>query len=366
MKYLICIPTYNEAENIENLLKTISKLKLSNVDILVIDDNSPDGTSNIVKKLDQSKKLNNQLFVLDRKKKEGLGKAYVAAFKWALAKKYDFVFSMDADFSHDPKYLPEMIKQSKNYDVVIGSRYIPGGRVEGWEWYRYANSYGANFVTRMLLGLKPKDATAGFKCYSKKFLQSLNLDKIIAGGYAFQVEMINLAQDGDFSITEIPITFADRRAGQSKISGELKRSAMTVWQLAVRKQSYRQFVKFAVVGAINTVVDWAVYFLIMKFTGWSTQSLKQIAKALSFIVSATSSYIMNRVWTFRSKDKQVLKQAGKFFAVALVGLGLNNFIFYIITGILHWKDIFGLIIATGLVLFWNFFANKRWTFKERK
>ena len=365
MKYLICIPTYNEAENIKKLLPAISDLNLPNTDILVIDDNSPDKTSDLAKKLDASGKLNNKVFVLDRKEKQGLGKAYVAGFKWALAHNYDYIFSMDADFSHDPKYLPEMQKQSKNHDVVIGSRYIPGGKIVGWEWYRYINSYGANFVTRIALGLKPKDATAGFKCYSSKFLSSINLDKIIAGGYAFQVEMINLAQEGNFTITEIPITFADRRVGESKISGELTRSAKTVWQLAVRKKSYRQFVKFVIVGGVNTLVDWGVYWLIIHFTGWSVQNLKQLAKALSFVVSATSNYIMNRVWTFRYNEKKVLKEASKFFAVALIGLVFNNAIFYVVTGILHWKDFWGLVIATGLVLFWNFFANKKWTFKGK-
>lgn len=364
MKYLVCIPTYNEAENIKKLLPAISDLKLANTDILIIDDNSPDKTSDIAKSINKSGKLNNQVFVLDRKEKKGLGKAYVAGFKWALEHNYDFIISMDADFSHDPKYLPDLIKKSRDNDIVIGSRYIPGGKIVGWQWYRYANSWGANFFTRLLLGLKPKDATAGFKCYKARFLKSLDLDKIIAGGYAFQVEMINLAQEGGFSITETPIVFIDREIGESKISGELSRSIKTVFSLAVRKKSYRQFFKFAVVGAINTVIDWIIYLLIMKFTGWSTQTLKQFAKALSFLVSATSSYIMNRTWTFRSKNKAVAEEAGKFFIVALFGLCLNNLIFYFITGILHWHDLWGLTIATALVMIWNFLINKRWTFKE--
>lgn len=360
------MPTYNEAENIKKMLPAISKQNLKNTDILIIDDNSPDGTSKIVKNMDKSGKLKNKIFVLDRKKKEGLGKAYVAGFKWALKHKYDYIFSMDADFSHDPKYLRKMQEKSKNFDVVIGSRYVRGGKIEGWEWFRYVNSYGANFVTRIILRIRPKDATAGFKCYNAKFLKSIDLDNIIAGGYAFQVEMLNLAGEGGWKMTEIPITFVDRQVGESKISGELSRSAKTVFELASRKKTYRQFVKFAIVGAVNTFVDWGVYWLVMYLTGWSTQGLKQVAKALSFVVSATSNYIMNRVWTFRSRDKRVLKQASKFFAVAIVGLALNNAIFYVITGIIGWKDIYGLIIATGLVLFWNFFANKKWTFKEHK
>lgn len=363
---LVIIPTYNEKDNIKSLIEKIIEIEKKNnlnLDILVVDDNSPDGTGKLVDKISQkNKKIN----LLNRKNKQGLGKAYIAGFKWALYEKYERIISMDADFSHNPKYLSHLIKYSEKYDVVIGSRYIKGGGIKGWELFRYLNSWGANFITRFLLGLKPKDVTAGFKCYSRKFLEFIDFNSIISSGYAFQVEMINLAAKGGFTIYETPIIFIDRRVGQSKISGELKRSAKVVFQLAWQRKGLKQLVKFCIVGAINTVVDWIVYWIIMASTGWGTQNLKQVAKALSFIISASSSYIMNRVWTFRSRDKKVVRQAIKFFIVATVGLAFNNLIFYIITGILHWRDIFGLAGATGLVTAWNFVINKLWTFKDNK
>lgn len=360
MKTVICIPTYNEAQNIKKMLPAISSLKLSNTDILIIDDNSPDHTSSIAKKIAKSAKFTNKIFVLDRKKKEGLGKAYIAGFKWTLEKNYDRIISMDADFSHDPKYLPEMIEKAKNYDVVVGSRYAKGGKIEGWEWHRYINSYGANFVTRLALGLKPKDATAGFKCYSRKFISSIDLDNIIAGGYAFQVEMINLAQEGDYKIIEFPITFVDRKVGKSKISGELTRSAKIVFQLASRKKTYQQFIKFAFVGLLNLGVDLGFYLLFSRIFGIYYLT----SKVLSFTIAATNSYILNKIWTFRNKDTRYVKQFFQFIAVAGVGMGLNALMMYLLVTIFHISDIISFFFAVLAVTLWNFFANKYWTFRE--
>lgn len=363
---LVVIPTYNEVDNINKLIKEILCLP-KEFDILVVDDNSPDGTSGAVEKLKtENEKLKSRIFILKRKQKEGLGNAYKAGFKWALEHDYSNIFSMDADFSHNPKYLLQMLAEGQKYAVVIGSRYIKGGGIIGWDWLRYFNSYGANWFTRFALGLKPKDVTAGFKCYSRGFLQSLKLDQLISSGYAFQVEMIFNAQNKGFSIIEIPIIFEDRRVGQSKISGELTRSAKTILQLAWQRESLRQFIKFAIVGTANTVVDWLVYWLIIYFSGWNIQAFKQLAKAFSFIVSATSSYIMNRTWTFQSSDKKIFYQASKFFFIATMGLVLNNFFFYLVTAAFGLRDIFGLIIATGLVAFWNFCGSKYWVFKDKK
>jgi len=368
MKKICVIPTYNEKENIINLLKTIFKLKISNLDILVVDDNSPDKTSQIVKLYLKENKLENRIFVLDRTKKEGLGRAYVAGFKWALSKKYNKIISMDADFSHDPKYLPELLKKSEDYDVVIGSRYIKDGKIVGWQWFRYLNSWGANFMTRMLLGLKPKDATAGFKCYSDNFLTKINLDNIISSGYAFQVEMINLAQENGFSITEIPITFVDRRVGQSKISGELRRSIKAVFELMKRKKFYRQFIKFGVVGLTGTLIDLGIYNILALIFGINIY----FARTISFILAATNNYILNRRWTFRNKNKNVAKQFSKFFLISLAGLGLNLIIMKFCQQLVvnvhseFLKLNIPVIIAIVIVLFWNFFINKYWTFKEKR
>jgi dolichol-phosphate mannosyltransferase len=364
VKTLIIIPTYNEQENIANLIESLRNLKISNLEILVVDDSSPDGTGDIV--THESKKPGLAIHLLTQTTKGGLGKAYANGFQWAIKHDYTHVISMDADFSHDPKYVPEMLKVDENVGIVIGSRYIKGGGIVGWDTKRYLNSYGANIVTRIALGLKPKDVTAGYKRYTREFLESIDYKHIIASGYAFQVEMIYEAQNYGFSIVEIPIIFADRRVGQSKISGELKRSAKVVWKLTKKREGVRQFIKFCIVGAINTIVDWAFYAIFKTFIGSSTQTLKQIAKACSFVIAATSSYIMNRKWTFRSTDNQILKQAIKFIAISVGGLVINNSVFYLITSpkFLHLADILGLISGTAIATFWNFFGNRKWTFKE--
>ncbi len=362
---LIVVPTFNEKENISNLILEIRKAKVD-ADILVVDDNSPDGTGKIVEDLRKSDK---GLFVLHRKEKAGLGKAYVAGFSWGLEHGYKKLISMDADFSHPVSSLNSLINLCSKKSVAIGSRYIKGGKIVGWKWNRYANSWGANYVTRALLRIKAKDSTAGFKCYPAEFLREVNLETIQAAGYAFQVEMLLRAQELGYKLLETPITFVDRTAGESKIQGELKKSAKTVMQLAVSKKSYRQFVKFAIVGASCALVDWAVFYLVKLiysnyFSSVELQMARQIAKAVSFIFSASVNYYFNRIWTFKSKDKAVASQATKFFLVASIGLLFNSVIFYAVTAKLNWRDIFGLIIATALVTLWNFFINRIWTFKE--
>jgi len=368
MKNVIVIPTYNEKENITKLIAAIFALKLRNTDILVVDDNSPDGTSDAVKKITKPNTSQNHIFILDRTKKEGLGKAYVAGFKWALANGYDKMVSMDADFSHDPKYLPKMLEKSNEFDVVIGSRYTRGGKITGWQWHRYLNSWGAVFFTRLILGLKPKDVTAGYKCYSRKFLAKIDLNNIVSSGYAFQVEMINLAQEGGFKIAEIPITFADRRVGQSKISGELRRSVKAVFELAKRKKFYRQFVKFGIVGVGGTLIDLVIYNILALLFHYNIY----FARTISFILAATNNYILNRRWTFKNKDKNIAKQYFQFFFISAIGLGLNLLIMHFAQNLVKnvQNEILKLnipvVIAILIVLVWNFFANKYWTFKDKK
>ncbi|MDH4358406.1 MAG: glycosyltransferase family 2 protein [Candidatus Berkelbacteria bacterium] len=363
---LIVIPTYNERENLTRLLSAIKKQNIG-ADVLVVDDNSPDGTGKIARKISQKEK---RVGVLHRKKKEGLGKAYVAGFKWGMKKGYEKLISMDADFSHPVEALRRMIKLCSADTVVTGSRYVKGGKIVGWSWDRYVNSSTANLITRLLLSIKTKDATAGFKCYPVEFFEKISLDKIRASGYAFQVEMIMLAQDNGFKSVETPITFVDRKAGESKIQGELVKSAKLVFSLAAEREATRQFVKFCIVGAINTLVDWLFFFLartsLTAALGTrNLQTLKQIAKAISFIISATSSYIMNRKWTFRSTNPRVARELIQFFIVATGGLIINSLVFYLITAQVGWRDIFGLVIATAAATLWNFVLNKKWTFKNR-
>lgn len=362
-KYLVVIPTFNEKENIVKIIGQVLN-QSPQLDILVVDDNSPDKTGDLVLVFGQKNKRVN---LLTRKRKLGLGTAYRDGFKWGLRKGYNFFISMDADFSHPPKSLPKMIKlsQRNKEEIILGSRYIEGGKIRGWSLYRYLNSYLANFFTRLMLNLEPHDATAGFKCYPAKFLKEIDFRKLTASGYAFQVEMLFWAKKKNFNTIEFPITFIDRRAGESKISGELRKSAKIVFRLFLAQTWVRQLIKFCLVGLACAVLDWAVYFLIKYLTHWDAQNLKQIMKALSFVVSASASFMFNRYWTFRSQEKNVTAQAIKFFLVATLGLGLNNLFFFLITGIFGWPDLAGLMIATALVLLWNFTANKLWVFRVR-
>jgi dolichol-phosphate mannosyltransferase len=228
---LIIIPTYNERENIGLLLPAIKKV-LPGVHILVVDDGSPDGTSGYVKELALS--LGN-VFVLDRNKKEGLGRAYVAGFRWALARSYGFIFEMDADFSHDPKFLPDFLEAIKENDLVIGSRYISGVNVVNWPMSRLLISYFGNVYARMVTGIPVRDCTGGFKCFRRQVLEALDFDSIASSGYSFQIEVNFYSWKKGFRILEIPIVFTDRKRGDSKISRGIIREALVLvlWKLRI-------------------------------------------------------------------------------------------------------------------------------------
>jgi len=227
-KILIIIPTYNERENIGLLIPAIDKY-VPQADILVVDDSSPDGTSVYVKELAANRP---GLYVLDRSKKEGLGKAYVNGFHWMLQRPYEYVFQMDADFSHDPRYLPDFLEAIKNSDLVIGSRYISGVNVVNWPMHRLLLSYCGNMVARFLVGIPVRDTTAGFKCFRRSVIEKTDLDKIDSSGYSFQIEMNYLAWKHAFRITEIPIVFTDRLRGVSKMSTKIIREGLLLlWKL---------------------------------------------------------------------------------------------------------------------------------------
>jgi dolichol-phosphate mannosyltransferase len=230
-RILIIIPTYNEIENIEKLIKDIISFD-ENIDILVVDDNSPDGTGNLVKELKNNYK---NLFLVEREGKLGLGTAYVAGFKFALQNGYHLIFEMDADFSHDPKEIPNFITAIKEADLVVGSRYISGVNVVNWPLRRLMLSYFANRYTSIVTGLPLCDSTGGYKCFRREVLESLNLDEIHSGGYSFQIEISFKAWKKGFRIKEIPIIFIDRAVGKSKMSRAIIREAVwMVWKLKLR------------------------------------------------------------------------------------------------------------------------------------
>jgi len=232
MKALVCIPTYNEIENLPKIIPEILK-RDERLSVLVIDDNSPDGTGRWAE--DQSG-LNPRVHVLHRQQKLGLGQAYLAGFRWALARDYELIFEMDADFSHNPAYLPDFLAAADQVDLVIGSRYITGVNVINWPMGRLLLSYYANVYSRIVTGLPLRDATGGFKCYHRRVLETIDLDAVRSNGYSFQIEMSFRVWRKGFTIKEIPIVFVDREQGTSKMSNEIVHEAIwMVWRLRLAR-----------------------------------------------------------------------------------------------------------------------------------
>lgn len=228
MKTIVVIPTYNEIDNIEKLINAVLN-KLVGTDILIVDDNSPDGTAEKVRIMMST---NPKIHLLHREKKMGLGTAYCAGFKYALNLGFDYILQMDADFSHDPNDLPRFLEEIKNYDLVIGSRYISGVNVVNWPLSRLFLSYGANMYSRIVTGMKLNDATGGFKCFRAEYLKLIDLDSIVTNGYGFQIEMNYRMWKLGARIKEMPIIFIDRRSGVSKMNKKIIWEAMwMVWKL---------------------------------------------------------------------------------------------------------------------------------------
>lgn len=235
-KILVVTPTYNESENVPKLIPAVLR-QAPNMHILIVDDGSPDGTGQIVKEI---MKTNPNVHLIERAGKQGLGTAYVAGFKYAIENGYDFVFEMDADFSHNPNDIPVFLSKMDKYDLVIGSRYINGVRILNWPMNRLLLSYSANVYTRIITGLPVTDATGGFKCYRIDALKAIDLDKIRSNGYAFQIEMSFKVWKKGFRLLEIPIIFADRTSGASKMSKSIVYEAMfMLWKLRLRSMLNR-------------------------------------------------------------------------------------------------------------------------------
>jgi dolichol-phosphate mannosyltransferase len=227
-KVLVVIPTFNEAENIPRIIPAVLS-RGRNIEVLIVDDASPDGTAGLVRGMMNG---DSRVHLIERQGKMGLGTAYVAGFTYAIQHSYDFIFEMDADFSHSPEEIPNFLEKIQDYDLVLGSRYIQGVRVLNWPIQRLLLSYMANVYTRIITGLPLHDATGGFKCYRRNVLEAIGLDRIKSNGYAFQIEMSYRAWKKGFRIAEIPIVFLDRRSGVSKMSKRIMYEAVFVlWKL---------------------------------------------------------------------------------------------------------------------------------------
>lgn len=231
-KAVVIVPTYNEIANIEKMLETLHRLHPA-LNILIIDDGSPDGTAQVVKSF-QAKKPN--LYILERQGKLGLGTAYIKGFRWALEKGFEAVITMDCDFSHDPEAIPNFTDKIGDYDLVVGSRYIGGIRIMNWPMQRLLLSYFASIYARIITGIPFSDSTGGFNCYSRKALSSINLDKIFSIGYAFQIELKYKVWSLGLPSTEIPITFFERTVGKSKMSRKIiVEAVVNVFRLRLKK-----------------------------------------------------------------------------------------------------------------------------------
>jgi dolichol-phosphate mannosyltransferase len=231
---LVIIPTYNEKENAERIVRAVMALP-EPFDILIVDDGSPDGTAEIIKNLQREFQ---NLHILERSGKQGLGTAYIAGFRWGLQQGYEYIFEMDADFSHNPNDLPRLLSacRDRGADVSVGSRYVKGGKVENWPFSRWLISYFASIYVRFVLWFGVRDTTAGFKCYRRKVLEKINLQNIRFVGYAFQIEMKYTAHRLGFKIKEVPIIFIDRQFGESKMNIRIFREAFFgVWKLRFKK-----------------------------------------------------------------------------------------------------------------------------------
>ncbi len=239
VKSIIVVPTYNEADNIPHLVAALFALQVPNLEVLVVDDQSPDGTGEIVERLTPG--YTGRLHALHRNGPRGLGRAYLDGFAWALRSGADAIIQMDADFSHSPTYLPRFLSLIREYEVIVGSRYVVGGRLDrDWELGRVMLSAWANTYARSILRMKTLDVTAGFKCWRRSALETIHLERVRSNGYVFQVEMAYLCERLGLRVLEVPIYFEDRRIGQSKMSIPVKiEAAWRVWQVWLRHRHVR-------------------------------------------------------------------------------------------------------------------------------
>tara|TARA_B110000438_G_scaffold131479_1_gene127610 strand:- start:17 stop:721 length:705 start_codon:yes stop_codon:yes gene_type:complete len=225
---LVLIPTYNEKGNLPSFIVAV-RASLPQADILIIDDNSPDGTGILAEEIAAQ---DANVAVLHREQKEGLGRAYLAGFAWALDRQYSHVFEIDADFSHNPKDLPRLLEATEEADLALGCRWMPGGGVSGWPWSRLALSRFGNLYARLILGVSYRDLTGGFKCFRREALETLGLDKVRSVGYGFQIETTWRALKSGLRVVEVPIHFTDRTVGESKMSGQtFKEALILMWRL---------------------------------------------------------------------------------------------------------------------------------------
>ena len=371
MKAIVIIPTYNEKRNITRLVEIILNLNI-NIQILIIDDNSPDGTGQIAEKLSSEY---HEINVIHRKGKLGLGTAYLEGFKYALKNKFDYIFEMDADFSHNPKYLPVFLEAIKKYDLVLGSRYINGISVINWGFGRLLLSKLATFYVRIITRLPVTDATGGFKCFRQELLKSIDLDKVYSNGYSFQIEMTYKAYIKNFKIGEVPIVFKDRLEGKSKMNKKIVIEALgVVWRLqfehlivklgegikkAITNIINSRFSKFCLVGGVGFIINIGIFYI--------THSLVNIqyifCSIISFFFAVSSNFILNKYWTFKDYGrKKILLQYLKYILVNIGGLTVNIIVLTSFISFFGQSPLFSQVVGVLMGIGINFIGSKIWVF----
>jgi dolichol-phosphate mannosyltransferase len=324
---LVCVPTYNEAENIESFINAVFDNSPDNVDILVVDDNSPDGTADIVENL--IKKHDGRLRILKRPLKQGGASAFLQGFEWGIRHGYGAMLAMDADFSHNPKYIPQILEKSDEYDVVMGSRFADGngrGGIENRSFLRNIISRGASLYCRVLLTPSIKDWTGGYNLWSKKSLEKINIASIFTRGYSFQIEMKYKAFMSNCAMAEIPIVFPDRTRGVSKMSSAyLVNALVDVWRIKfyrIKNNVIEQMIKFAVIGGLGTITNLLLFFLFV-----DVAKLSAIPVSIAcFLVSGTQNYYLHHKWSFAQNTHGTAPSIRKwllFLTSAILGLGVN-------------------------------------------
>jgi dolichol-phosphate mannosyltransferase len=324
MKALVCVPTYNEAENIADFIGAVFAAAPSSAEMLVIDDSSPDGTAAIAEALVPS--YGGRLHILRRPGKQGGASAFLHGFEWGLSRGFDAVLAMDADFSHDPAYIPELLGLASRFDAVIGSRLAKGGAIENRSPARNFISRGASLYCRALLGAPLRDWTGGYNLWSRSALEKIGIAGIVTRGYSFQIEMKYKAWKAGCTMTELPVVFPDRRRGVSKMSvSYLVKALFDVWRvrwMGVKEGTLKQLPRFAATGALGTVTNLLLFFLCADLAG-----LPATAVSVScFIVAGTQNYHIHHRWSFAAQTrgtKPTVRKWALFLLSSLAGLAVN-------------------------------------------
>jgi dolichol-phosphate mannosyltransferase len=371
MRALIVVPTYNEIDNITLFIQQVFDIIISekiDADMLVVDDNSPDGTAAAVEVLRD--RFPERLHLLQRPGKQGLGSAYIAGFQWGISWAYELFLEMDADFSHNPKYIPEMFRKIQTCDVVIGSRYVASGGVENWGLLRKFISRGGSMYSGIVLGCPVKDLTGGFNVWRKTALDAIGLDAVISKGFSFQVEMKFKAFHAGCSIIEIPIIFVDRKFGSSKMSKKIFLEALlNVWKIKKNtgaESGIDQFIKFFITGGLGTITNLLLFFLCADIA-----NLPVIPVSIGcFLAAGTQNYFLNHLWSFKKEMADIKPSFKKwllYFSASLLGLVINIVVMRSILAffVLPFKFIAQACgIAAGMCL--NFVLSKALVFRKKK